>query len=94
MFKRQRQEVEGDVTVDSIEGDCPSLTIVAGAFTVTTDDTTEFRPSCEAVLPGSRVQIKAFRQPDGSFLASRIMRKRGGEGTGAQNGNGDEEGRR
>jgi hypothetical protein len=52
MFKRQRQEVEGDVTVDSVEGDCPSLTIVAGAFTVTTDDTTEFarpvRPCCPA----------------------------------------------
>lgn len=68
------KQLEGRITVSSVAGTCPNLTLSVGAVKVLTDASTVFKNgSCATIRTGIKVKVKVeMRNDDGSILAEEI----------------------
>ncbi len=83
---RAEAEVEGEGRVTSLVAgtSCPTLQfMVEGVVAGTTAATRFENATCSDIQPGVKVEARAARQPDGSFVASRVkIEEEGIEGEG------------
>lgn len=62
-------EIKGTLTL--LSGTCPAISFTVGSTKVTTSASTKFKDGgCAAIKNGKRVEVKGFRQTDGSLLAT------------------------
>jgi Domain of unknown function (DUF5666) len=68
------KQLEGRVTVSSVSGTCPTVTIMVGGFKVLTDASTVFKNgSCANLRSGTKIKVKVeMKNDDGSILAEEI----------------------
>lgn len=75
-------EVEGEGTVASLKGDCPTLTMVVNGISVMTTSQTTFEDgTCSSIRPGTRIRARGTFQ-GGSLLASEVRIRSGNSGPG------------
>ena len=75
-------ETEGEGTVGSLKGTCPTLTMVVNGISVMTTSQTTFEDgTCSSIQPGTRIRAKGTFQ-GGSLLASEVRIRSGNSGPG------------
>jgi Domain of unknown function (DUF5666) len=66
-------EIEG--ALGGLSGGCPVVTFGVNGYSIFTDGTTTFDPSCSALKSGSKVLVKGIVQADGRVKASSVEKK-------------------
>jgi hypothetical protein len=67
------EEIRFEGAISGISGSCPNLRFTVAGRIVTTDGETDFDDgSCSGARNGDDVQVRGFRQPDGTVRARRV----------------------
>jgi hypothetical protein len=75
-------ETEGEGTVGSLKGTCPTLTMVVNGISVMTTSATTFEDgTCASIRPGTRIRARGTFQ-GGSLLATEVRIRSGNSGPG------------
>jgi hypothetical protein len=71
--QKEAQEIHLRGRLSGLTGTCPALQFTVGTQVVKTDRNTEFKKmDCSEIRNGIDVDVRGFRQPDGSLLARRV----------------------
>lgn len=66
-------EIQGPM--GGVQGTCPAIQFVVNGYSVSTDGTTTFTPSCSALKSGTKVKVIGTRLADGSVLATSVTKQ-------------------
>jgi hypothetical protein len=68
------EEIEFKGVMSALGGSCPAVSFTVDGTSVTASSKTSFKPSCNALKNGDRVEVKAVFL-DGNYLATRVERQ-------------------